>query len=145
MLGASLNKTFPSFLPVKLKFKQIYIYFVPSGWREWGREDNSAEDPAGQPVPGEGRPPRPPQSAHRLLQPAPRRPARHERKLRRALGVQVPRYVSCQSNCWHRGFQVRVWSLFGKIYVNRDYYQSVFGYRQYHVLGIKIVLCEPLA
>ena len=22
---------------------------------------------------------------------------------------------------------------------------SVFGYRQYHVLGIKIVLCEPLA
>ena len=27
----------------------------------------------------------------------------------------------------------------------RDYYQSVFGYRQYHVLGIKIVLCEPLA
>ena len=29
--------------------------------------------------------------------------------------------------------------------INRDYYQSVFGYRQYHVLGIKIVLCEPLA
>ena len=29
--------------------------------------------------------------------------------------------------------------------VHRDYYQSVFGYRQYHVLGIKIVLCEPLA
>ena len=28
--------------------------------------------------------------------------------------------------------------------INRDYYQSVFGYRQYHVLGIKIVLCEPL-
>ena len=28
---------------------------------------------------------------------------------------------------------------------NRDYYQSVFGYRQYHVLGINIVLCEPLA
>ena len=31
------------------------------------------------------------------------------------------------------------------IYRERDYYQSVFGYRQYHVLGIKIVLCEPLA
>ena len=31
----------------------------------------------------------------------------------------------------------------GLIY--RDYYQSVFGYRQYHVLGIKIVLCEPVA
>ena len=30
-------------------------------------------------------------------------------------------------------------------WINRDYYQSVFGYRQYHVLGIKIVLCEPLA
>ena len=29
--------------------------------------------------------------------------------------------------------------------VHRDYYQSVFGYWQYHVLGIKIVLCEPLA
>ena len=29
--------------------------------------------------------------------------------------------------------------------IHRDYYQSVFGYRQYHVLGIKIVLCEPLA
>ena len=29
--------------------------------------------------------------------------------------------------------------------INRDYYQSVFGYRQDHVLGIKIVLCEPLA
>ena len=29
--------------------------------------------------------------------------------------------------------------------VYRDYYQSVFGYRQYHVLGIQIVLCEPLA
>ena len=33
----------------------------------------------------------------------------------------------------------------GKGVINRDYYQSVFGYRQYHVLGIKIVLCEPLA
>ena len=31
------------------------------------------------------------------------------------------------------------------INIYRDYYQSVFGYRQYHVLGIKIVLCEPLA
>ena len=30
-------------------------------------------------------------------------------------------------------------------HIERDYYQSVFGYRQYHVLGIKIVLCEPLA
>ena len=29
--------------------------------------------------------------------------------------------------------------------IHRDYYQSVFGYRQYHVLGIEIVLCEPLA
>ena len=29
--------------------------------------------------------------------------------------------------------------------IYRDYYQSVFGYRQYHVLGIQIVLCEPLA
>ena len=29
--------------------------------------------------------------------------------------------------------------------INRDYYQSVFGYRQYHVLGVQIVLCEPLA
>ena len=28
--------------------------------------------------------------------------------------------------------------------IKRDYYQSVFGYRQYHVLGIKIVLCEYL-
>ena len=30
-------------------------------------------------------------------------------------------------------------------YIHRDYYPRVFGYRQYHVLGIKIVLCEPLA
>ena len=29
--------------------------------------------------------------------------------------------------------------------VYRDYYPCVFVYRQYHVLGIKIVLCEPLA
>ena len=29
--------------------------------------------------------------------------------------------------------------------IKRDYYPRVFGYRQYHVLGIKIVLCEPLA
>ena len=26
------------------------------------------------------------------------------------------------------------------IFIHRDYYQSVFVYRQYHVLGIKIVL-----
>ena len=31
------------------------------------------------------------------------------------------------------------------IYIYIDYYHSVFGYRQYHVLGKKIVLCEPLA
>ena len=30
------------------------------------------------------------------------------------------------------------------IIINRDYYPRVFVYRQYHVLGIKIVLCEPL-
>ena len=29
--------------------------------------------------------------------------------------------------------------------IYRDYYPCVFGYRQYHVLGIKIVLCKPLA
>ena len=37
-----------------------------------------------------------------------------------------------------------VWSMYSSSSY-RDYYQSVFGYRQYHVLGIKIVLCEPLA
>ena len=40
------------------------------------------------------------------------------------------------------GFQ-NIWEI--RVKINRDYYQSVFGYRQYHVLGIKIVLCEPLA
>ena len=33
---------------------------------------------------------------------------------------------------------------YASVYRERDYYQSVFVYRQYHVLGIKIVLCEPL-
>ena len=27
------------------------------------------------------------------------------------VGIKVSRYVSCQSNCWHRGFQVRVLSV----------------------------------
>ena len=41
--------------------------------------------------------------------------------------------------------QVNIFIVIMCVYIHRDYYQSVFGYRQYHVLGIKIVLCEPLA